>query len=134
LQQRQDIRLNRDIEGRQNLVAQKNKRLGDKSACYCDSLTFPSRQLIGESVSVGNVQTDIGEYCFDSLPNRRRRKPEEKRKRPSQNVANSCSRVQRSVGILKYELDVTPLLIGPQLQSFWQRERKQGDRSRRGRH
>ena len=60
LQERQDARLDRDVERRQDLVAEQQRRLGDEAARDGDALALAARQFVRKAVGIFAVEPDVG--------------------------------------------------------------------------
>ena len=103
LQQREDARLHRDVERRQDLVAKQQRRLGDKAAGDGDALALAARQFIGKTRGIFPVEPDVGR-----APPRRlsgEDLPEEELQRPRQRLGDARAWVERGVRVLEHELD-----------------------------
>ena len=107
LQEREDARLNRDIQCRQDFVAQQQGRLGDKAACDGDALALAARQFVGKALGIIRVQPDIGERRDDMSGERL---PKKNSQRPRQRLADARARIERGIRVLEHELD-QPALV-----------------------
>ena len=107
LEQRQDIGLNRNIEARQDFIAEEERRFGDKRTGDRDALALASRKLIGIAAGIARGEADIFKGVGNPLLHRRSIQVEEQFERPGQNSADLCPRVQGRIPILEYVLDAS---------------------------
>ena len=66
-EQIEDLRLHRDVEGRDRLVGDDQRRLHRQCPSDPHPLPLPSRQLVGKALCVGRLETDVAQQVGDAI-------------------------------------------------------------------
>ena len=108
LQQVEDLRLDRDVQRRDRLVAEDQLRVDRQRARDADPLTLAARELVREPVVVLRVQTDDLEQLLDAPLALRRRADAVELERLADDEADALARVERRVRVLEDHHHVPP--------------------------
>ena len=103
-QQIEDLRLHRHIQRRRRLIQQQYLRLKNQRSGYRHALPLPAGELMRIALAKGTVEANFVQQRIDppvavvdtmDL------------QRLFEDIANGVTRMQRSVGVLKYHLHLT---------------------------
>ena len=108
LQKVEDAGLHRDVERREDLVAQQQRRARSERPGDRDPLALAARELVGVARGIGGIQPHVLEQRRDALPNCAAAAGGRRVERPGDGVADGAARVERGVGILEDVLDLLP--------------------------
>ena len=106
LQQVQDLRLHRDVERRDRLVADDQLRLERERARDADPLPLAARELVRVAVVVLRAQADAGEQLAHAALHVLLGLVD--RERLADDLADALARVQRRVRVLEDDLHLAP--------------------------
>ena len=108
LEEVDDLRLDRDIEGRHRLVEDEHLGLERERPGNADPLPLPARELVWVSASVGGVEPDMLDEFVDT-PAAGRAAPEAVHpERLVDEVVHRHPRIEREVRILEDDLQPAP--------------------------
>ena len=91
-EQPHDLRLHRDVERRDRLVADDELRSHDQRARDADALPLPARELVRVARGVAALEADAREPVADALANLRRRRCLPFRRSPSPMISPTVMR------------------------------------------
>jgi hypothetical protein len=93
-QERQHIRLHRNVQRRENLIAEQQRGLRRQRPCDRDSLALTAGELVGETRGVALIEPHIAERRRHLVPRRGRIGAEEKFQRPRDRSADPLARIE----------------------------------------
>ena len=127
LEQVEDLRLHRHVQGRHRLVADHQLGLEDQGAGDADALALPARELVGSLVArhVG-VEPDRLEHLVDAGPALVLAAPAPDLERRPDDVADPAAGVERRDRVLEHDLHLRPQ--DPQPLPVQRRELVAGER------
>jgi hypothetical protein len=111
-QQVDDLRLDRDVEGGDRLVAYDHARAVDHGARDADALALATREFVRIAVDLVRQQTDLGHHLTHALLHLRARQVRvEGGQRLGNDLPDRHARIERGERILEDDLHVAPLLL-----------------------
>ena len=108
LEQVDDLRLDRDVEGRDGLVGDDHLRLQRERAGDADALALAARELVREALDVLGREPDAVEQLLDAAVELLARGDAVELQRVADDLADALARVQRRVGVLEDHLHLAP--------------------------
>ena len=116
-QQPHDLRLDRDIERTDGLVANEDFRPQHERARDADALALAARELVRVAIELAAVSPTRRSTSTTRRARRPRRAPADASKRLADDVAHGHARVQRRERILEHHLNVAPKARSPAVDS-----------------
>ena len=116
-QQLDDVRLHRDVEGRQDLVAEHQPRPCRKRAGDRDALPLAARELVRVAAGEGRVEPHVLERLAHAVSARLAAQPEEQLQRTTHDLVHALARVERGIRVLEDELDLAPHVLAARLDA-----------------
>src|SRR5205085_8818083 len=109
LQKIDHLRLDRDVERRDRLVADDEPRLDRERARDADALALPARELVRIAARVMRREADEPQQLLDARPQLLRSRDEAvEPQRLTENLAHGHARIERGIGVLEDDLHGAP--------------------------
>src|SRR5262245_57897300 len=108
-QQVHDLRLDRDVERRDGLVADDELRVQDEGAGEADALALSARELVRVAVDVPRIETDLLERLLHPLDPLGLLPDAVDGQAFGHDRADGHPRIERAVGVLEDDLEIAPV-------------------------